>query len=187
MHDLARSSAPASAFVTDVGQHQMWAAQSLELGDDQRFLTSGGMGAMGFALPASVGAACARPGQRIVALIGDGSFGMSGTELETVARMNLPITFVQFNNGTFGWIKMLQKLYFDDRYHNVDFSTTVDYAGAATALGVPGVRIEHADQLNDAIAESLRADGPRFIDVPTQSELEETPPVHAWQQALGLA
>jgi acetolactate synthase-1/2/3 large subunit len=143
-------------------------------------------GGLGYALPASVGAACARPGERIVALIGDGSFGMSGTELETVARLNLPITFIHFNNGTYGWIKMLQKLYFDDRYHNVDFSGGVDYAAAATALGVPGVRVEASDQLEDAIAEGLRADGPVFIDVPTQSELEETPPVHAWQRALGL-
>ncbi|HET7034510.1 MAG TPA: thiamine pyrophosphate-binding protein [Thermomicrobiaceae bacterium] len=143
-------------------------------------------GGLGYALPASVGAACARPGERIVALIGDGSFGMAGTELETVGRMNLPVTFIQFSNGSFGWIKMLQKLYFSDRYHNVDFTSTVDYARAATALGVPGVRVEHADQLGDAIAESLRADGPVFIDVPTESELEETPPVHAWQQALGL-
>jgi acetolactate synthase-1/2/3 large subunit len=142
-------------------------------------------GGLGYAIPASIGAAFARPGERIVCLTGDGSFGMSGTELETVSRLKLPITFILFNNGAYGWIKMLQKLNYDNRFHNVDFQN-VDYAGVARALGVPAVTVEHSDQLQDAISEGLRADGPCFINVETESELEETPPVAAWQQALGL-
>ena len=142
-------------------------------------------GGLGYAIPASIGASFARKGERVVCMTGDGSFGMSGTELETISRLKLPITVIHFNNGAYGWIKMLQKLYYDDRFHNVDFQS-IDYAGAATALGVPSIRVEHSDQLEDAIGEGLRADGPVFIDVPTESELTETPPVHAWQQALGL-
>jgi acetolactate synthase-1/2/3 large subunit len=141
-------------------------------------------GGLGYALPATVGAAYARPNQRIVGLVGDGSFGMSGMELETISRLHLPITLVHFNNGTFGWIKMLQKLNFDKRYFGVDFSPTTDYVGIARALGVRGVRIEHPDQLDAALAEALSSDEPVFIDVPTKSELEEVPPVHAWQQAI---
>ncbi len=142
-------------------------------------------GGLGYAIPASIGAAFARPGERIVCMTGDGSFGMSGTELETISRLKLPITVIHFNNGAYGWIKMLQKLYYDNRFHNVDFQS-IDYAGAAQALGVPSIRVEHSDQLEDAIGQGLNADGPVFIDVPTESELEETPPVHAWQQVLGL-
>lgn len=141
-------------------------------------------GGLGYALPATVGAAYARPDQRIVSLVGDGSFGMSGTEMETISRLRLPITLVHFNNGTYGWIKMLQKLYYDERYFGVDFTLTTDYVGVAEALGVRGVRIESPDQLDSALAEALTSDEPTFIDVPTKSQLEEMPPVHAWQQAV---
>ncbi|HEU5380623.1 MAG TPA: thiamine pyrophosphate-binding protein [Ktedonobacteraceae bacterium] len=141
-------------------------------------------GGLGYALPATVGAAFARPGQRIVGLVGDGSFGMSGTELATIASLHLPITLILFNNGSFGWIKMLQRLYYGRRYLGVDFVNEMNAAGIAEAFGVRGVRISAPDQLVPAIAESLSADGPVFIDVPTRSELDEVPPVHAWQQAL---
>lgn len=141
-------------------------------------------GGLGYALPATVGAAFARPGQRIVGLVGDGSFGMSGTELATIASLHLPITLILFNNGSFGWIKMLQRLYYGQRYLGVDFVNEMNAAGIAEAFGVRGVRISSPDQLVPAIAESLSSDGPVFIDVPTRSELDEVPPVHAWQQAL---
>jgi acetolactate synthase-1/2/3 large subunit len=141
-------------------------------------------GGLGYALPATVGAAYARPQERVVGLVGDGSFGMSGTELATIADRRLPITLIHFNNGAFGWIKMLQKLYYDERYLSVDFPGPLDAVGVAEALGVRGVRIEHPEQLAPAIAEALASAEPTFIDVPTRSELEEVPPVHAWQEAL---
>jgi acetolactate synthase-1/2/3 large subunit len=141
-------------------------------------------GGLGYALPATVGAAYARPQERVVGLVGDGSFGMSGTELETIARLRLPITLVHFNNGTYGWIKMLQKLYYDDRYFGVDFTARTNYVGVAEAFGVRGVRIEHPDQLDAALAEALASEEAVFIDVPTKSELDEVPPVHAWQEAM---
>jgi acetolactate synthase-1/2/3 large subunit len=144
-------------------------------------------GGLGYALPATVGAAYARPGERIIGLVGDGSFGMSGTELLTIASLRLPITLILFNNGTFGWIKMLQKLYFGERYYGVDFTDHMDAAAVAEAMGVRGIRITHPDQLVATIGESLDNDGPVFIDVPTKSELDEVPPVHAWQQALRAA
>jgi acetolactate synthase-1/2/3 large subunit len=144
-------------------------------------------GGLGYALPATVGAAYARPGERIIGLVGDGSFGMSGTELLTIASLRLPITLILFNNGTFGWIKMLQKLYFGERYYGVDFTDHMDAATVAEAMGVRGIRITHPDQLVAAIDEALDDDGPIFIDVPTKSEVDEVPPVHAWQQALRAA
>ena len=141
-------------------------------------------GGLGYALPATVGAAFARPRERIVGLVGDGSFGMSGTELATIASLRLPITTILFNNGSFGWIKMLQRLYYGERYLGVDFTGKMDAVAIAEAFGIRGVRITHPDQLASAIADALTSDEPVFIDVPTKSELEEVPPVHAWQQAL---
>src|SRR5437588_5780251 len=141
-------------------------------------------GGLGYALPATVGAAFARPQERVVGLVGDGSFGMSGTELATIASLHLPITIILFNNGSFGWIKMLQRLYYDNRYLSVDFTGKMDAVGIAEAFGIRGVRITSPDQLVPAITDALASDEPVFIDVPTRSELEEVPPVHAWQQAL---
>ncbi len=141
-------------------------------------------GGLGYALPATVGAAFARPHERIVGLVGDGSFGMSGTELATIASLHLPITILLFNNGSFGWIKMLQRLYYGNRYLGVDFTGKTDAVSIAEAFGIRGVHITHPDQLAPALTEALASNEPVFIEVPTKSELEEVPPVHAWQQAL---
>ena len=141
-------------------------------------------GGLGYALPATVGADFARPHERIVGLVGDGSFGMSGMELATIASLHLPITIIMFNNGSFGWIKMLQRLYYDKRYLGVDFTNKMDTAGIAEAFGIRGVRITDADQLSPVITEALASNEPIFIDVSTKSEMEEVPPVHAWQEAL---
>jgi acetolactate synthase-1/2/3 large subunit len=141
-------------------------------------------GGLGYALPATVGAAFARPHERVVGLVGDGSFGMSGTELATIASLHLPITIILFNNGSFGWIKMLQRLYYDKRYLGVDFTNTMDTVAIAEAFGIRGMRITDPDQLGPVISEALARNEPSFIDVPTKSELEEVPPVHAWQEAL---
>jgi acetolactate synthase-1/2/3 large subunit len=142
------------------------------------------LGGLGYALPATVGAAFARPRERIVGLVGDGSFGMSGTELATIASLRLAITIILFNNGSFGWIKMLQRLYYGERYLGVDFTGKMDAVAIAEAFGIRGVRITHPDQLSPAIIDALASNEPVFIDVPTKSELEEVPPVHAWQHAL---
>jgi len=143
-------------------------------------------GGLGYALPATVGAACARPSERIVGLVGDGSFGMSGMELATIASLRLPITILLFNNGSFGWIKMLQKLYHGERYLGVDFTGNMDAIAIAEAFGIHGDRISHPDQLGPAIREAMVSKEPRFIDIPTKSEVEEIPPVHAWQAAQQL-
>jgi acetolactate synthase-1/2/3 large subunit len=140
-------------------------------------------GGLGYALPATVGAAFARPHERVVGLVGDGSFGMSGTELATIASLHLPITIILFNNGSFGWIKMLQRLYYGERYLGVDFTGKMDAAAIAEAFGIRGVRISDPEQLIPAITDALASNEPVFIDVPTKSELEEVPPVHAWQVA----
>lgn len=140
-------------------------------------------GGLGYALPAVVGAHYARPGGRTIGLLGDGSFGMSVGELETITRLNLPIVLLHFNNGTFGWIKELQHLYHDQRYFSVDFNP-VDYSAIARGFGLKAWHVSDPADLERAMQEALADGGPCFIDIVTASQLTETPPVHAWLEAV---
>ncbi|MEP7200390.1 MAG: thiamine pyrophosphate-binding protein, partial [Chloroflexota bacterium] len=139
-------------------------------------------GGLGYALPASVGAKLARPDATVVCLTGDGSFGFSVGELETIARLNLKIVVVQFNNGTFGWIKELQHLHYGDRFFGVDF-TPQDCAAIARGFGWLGIRVEDPRDFEPALQEALSAAMPTFIDVVSADQIAETPPVIGWQEA----
>jgi acetolactate synthase-1/2/3 large subunit len=141
-----------------------------------------GYGGLGYALPGVVGAKLARPKATVVGLMGDGSFGMSAGELETISRLRLPVTILQFNNACFGWIKTLQCLYHGGRYVSVDFSPDTDHAGIARAFGLNGLRVERPEDLGPAIREAARSERATFIDVVTESEETEIPPVHKWLQ-----
>lgn len=142
MHVLSRVSARACAYVVDVGQHQMWAAQSLELSGPQRFLTSGGMGSMGFGLPAAVGTAFAEPGKPVVVIAGDGGFQCNIQELQTVVRNQLPLKMVVINNQCHGMVRQFQQSYFDSRYQSTVWGYSApDFAKVAAAYGIEGRRI----------------------------------------------
>jgi len=137
MHQLARVSKAASAYVVDVGQHQMWAAQSLELTADQRFLTSGGMGSMGFSLPAAVGTALARRDQPLVLIAGDGGFQCNIQELQTVVRNQLPMKLVVINNHCHGMVRQFQQSYFDERYQSTLWGYSApDFSKVGQAYGI---------------------------------------------------
>jgi acetolactate synthase I/II/III large subunit len=139
-------------------------------------------GGLGYAIPGVVGAWFAGGGRRVVGMTGDGSFGMSVGELETISRLNLPIVIVQCSNGTFGWIKELQHLYHGDRYFGVDFQP-VDYAAIARGFGFRAAQVTDPDELDPALADALADGGPYFLDVVTESPITETPPVAAWEAA----
>ena len=140
-------------------------------------------GGLGYALPAVVGAHYGRPEARTISLMGDGSFGMSVGELETISRLNLPLTLIHFNNGAFGWIKELQHLYHDQRYFSVDFNP-VDYAGIARGFGLRAWQVTDPADLENALRQALDFGGPAFVDIVTESQLTETPPVQAWLDAV---
>ncbi len=140
-------------------------------------------GGLGYALPAVVGAYHGRPNARTVGLMGDGSFGMSVGELETISRLNLPIVLLHFNNGCFGWIKELQHLYHDRRYFSVDFNP-VDYAAIARGFGLNAWQVTDPAHLEGAMRSALESGGPCFIDIVTEAQMTETPPVHAWLEAV---
>jgi acetolactate synthase I/II/III large subunit len=154
MHDLSDASARASAFVVDVGNHQMWAAQSLKLSSDQKFLTSGGMGAMGYALPAAVGASFANPGQPVLMIAGDGGMQLNLQELETVVYHHLPIKMVVVNNQSLGMVRQFQQSYFESRYPSTYWGYSApDFAKIAQAYGIPSSTVQDESRLQDSLGQ----------------------------------
>lgn len=143
-------------------------------------------GGLGYAIPGVVGAhfAVAHQGRRVVGVTGDGSFGMSVGELETLSRLNLPIVIIQCSNNTFGWIKELQHLYHDRRYYSVDF-TGVDYAKIAQGFGLAGSHVTDPAMLKFTIQNAMASGKPSFISVATEPQMTETPPVASWERTVG--
>ncbi len=136
-------------------------------------------GALGYSLSAAIGAAYGRPGVKVVSMMGDGSFGFTCGELETVTRYKLPITFIVVSNSTFGWIKAGQKAGFGERYYSVDFGET-DHAGVAAAFGLKSWRVEDPDQLAGVLGQAVTHDGPSLVDVVCQPLHEADAPVSEW-------
>ena len=151
MHRLSKPANDAAAYVADVGQHQMWAAQSLELGSDQRFLTSGGMGAMGSGLPLAVGA-CIATSKPVVLVAGDGGFQLNLQELQTVVRNKLPIKLVILNNRSHGMVRQFQESYFEGRYQSTCWGYSApDFVALAAAFGINAERVQGEEELDEAI------------------------------------
>lgn len=149
----------------DVGQHQMWVAQHVTFDMPNNHLTSGGLGTMGFGLPASIGAQMANPDARVICVSGDGSFMMNIQELATIKRYNLPIKVVLFDNSALGMVRQWQELFFEKRYSEVDLSDNPDFAKVADAFGIPSFRVEKRSEVKDAIDRLLLEEGPLFAHV----------------------
>lgn len=149
---LSPHAKPASAWVVDVGQHQMWAAQSVELGPTQRFLTSGGMGAMGFALPAAIGAALSDPTRPVACISGDGGFQMNIQELETVSRLRLPIKLIVMDNRSLGMVRQFQSDNFDSRFQSTIWGYGApDFCAVAEAYGLEARAVESESSVDCAL------------------------------------
>ena len=145
----------------------------------RHFITNRAHGALGYAMGAAIGAHVGRPEAKTVAVMGDGSFGMSVGELETVLRYRMPITFIVISNSTFGWIKAGQRSGFGERYYNVDFSPT-DHAAVAAAYGLKSWRVEYPAQLDAVLRKAIEADGPTLVDVIAQPLHKAAAPVSEW-------
>lgn len=157
---------PESAIVTtDVGQHQMWAAQHMRFTRPENFITSSGLGTMGFGLPAAVGAQVARPKDMVICVSGDGSFMMNVQELGTVKRKQLPVKIVLLDNQRLGMVRQWQQLFFSERYSETNLSDNPDFLMLAGAFDIPGQRITRKDQVDEALDALLNSEGPYMLHV----------------------
>ncbi len=145
----------------------------------RHFITNRAHGALGYSLSASLGAWYGRPDSKVVALMGDGSFGFTAGELETICRARAPITYVVMSNSAYGWIKASQKADKGARYYNVDFGRT-DHAAVAAAYGVKSWRVERPEDLERVLREAVETDGPTLVDVIAQPLEEAAAPVRRW-------
>ena len=155
MHELSRASSQAMGFVVDTGNHQMWAAQSLDVGPEQKFITSGGMGAMGFSLPAAIGVSFSSPRRPVVQIAGDGGMQMNIQELETIVHHKLPIKMVILNNHSYGMVRQFQQSYFHERYASTyQGYSTPDFEKVALAYGIQSATIsETRESTQDGLSQ----------------------------------
>ena len=161
---------------TDVGQHQMWAAQHMRFSRPENFITSSGLGTMGFGLPAAVGAQVARPDDTVICISGDGSFMMNVQELGTVKRKQLPLKIVLLDNQRLGMVRQWQQLFFSERYSETNLSDNPDFLTLASAFGIPGQHITRKDQVEAALEAMLNSKGPYLLHV-SIDELENVWPL----------
>ena len=162
--DALFAALPADAIVTtDVGQHQMWAAQRVRASHPQHFLTSGGLGSMGFGVPAAIGAQMAHPGRMVVAVVGDGGFQMSMAELATLRRHQLPVKIVLLDNRNLGMVRQWQELFYNARYSATALPDNPEFTVIARAYGVEARLVDNANAVDAAIARMLASPGPMLL------------------------
>ncbi len=150
---------------TEVGQNQMWAAQFLKKIKPRRFLTSGGLGTMGYGTGAAIGAQMAFPEYRVVNIAGDGSFKMNCNELATIARYNIPVIILLLNNHALGMVRQWQTLFYKKHYSETTLDTPLDWVKLAEAYGINGIRIEPGDDAEEMIKKAVELKAPVVIDV----------------------
>ncbi len=165
--------------VTDVGQHQMWAAQFYKYKQPRTFLTSGGLGTMGYSMGASIGASIGCPGRRVVMFAGDGGFHMNLTELATMASYNVPVIMFIMNNTVLGMVRQWQKIFYGRRFADTDPHRVTDFVKVAEAFGIKGMRINNNKEIDAVLKEALALNEPVLIDCrisPDSNVLPMIPP-----------
>ena len=163
--------------VTDVGQHQMWAAQFFGCTEPRHFLTSGGLGTMGYGLPAAIGAKLANPDKEVVLITGDGSIMMNCQELATMADNDIDVKIVIVHNSILGMVGQWQRLFYSHHYSASELKGKTDFVKLAEAMGVAGCRIETREEFAEVLPQVLRAKGARLIDVIVPEEADVVPMV----------
>ncbi|MDR2339548.1 MAG: biosynthetic-type acetolactate synthase large subunit [Deltaproteobacteria bacterium] len=161
---LSDKAGDGALFVTDVGQHQMWCAQFLSVSKPRRFLSSGGLGTMGFGLPAAMGAALGHKGGQVYAVVGDGGFQMTLQELATVRQYGIPVKILIINNGCLGMVRQWQEFFNGRRYSETVFGYNPDFAKLAAVYGIPSRRVDKPQDLDGAVSWLVAEKGPALLD-----------------------
>jgi acetolactate synthase-1/2/3 large subunit len=172
--------------VSDVGQHQMWAAQHYHFDKPRHWINSGGLGTMGFGLPAAMGAKVGRPDKQVVALVGDGSVQMNIQELATLAQDKIDVKVFIMNNGYLGMVRQWQELFWDRRYSHVDMGNYPDFVKLAEAYGSTGLRFTDKSNLVQDMKQALATEGPVVVDVRVTAEENVYPMIAPGQAARDM-
>src|SRR5687768_7099987 len=169
IHDIWKATAARAIVVTDVGQHQMWAAQYYKCEEPGTFITSGGLGTMGFGVPAAIGVKLARPDREVWAIVGDGGFQMTQAELQTMVQENIKVNIAIINNGYLGMVRQWQEFFHQRRYSATPMSSP-DYVKLADAHGLSGIRVTKRADMADALRHARAAAGAVVIDFRVDQE-----------------
>jgi acetolactate synthase-1/2/3 large subunit len=185
VHLISEKTEGNAIVVTDVGQNQMVAARNYRFSTPRSWITSGGLGTMGFGLPAAIGASVGRPGQTVVAFIGDGGFQMTLQELGTVMQSSIDIKIVIMNNGYLGMVRQWQDMFFDKRYSFTEM-VSPDFIMLAKAYGISGMRVTERKSLKPAIDELLTAEGSFLLEIMVEKEDNVFPMVPAGESVSNI-
>ncbi len=164
---------------TEVGQHQMWTAQYWKFQKPRTFITSGGLGTMGYGLGAAIGAKVGNPKAKVLHIAGDGSFRMNCNELATVSRYKLPLITLLLNNSTLGMVRQWQGMFCDERYSETDMGAEVDYVKLSEAYGLNGIRVDNLESLRSAISKALKAQEATVVECILSKDYKVFPMVPA--------
>lgn len=176
LNELSETLEDSDMVSCDVGQHQMWVAQHMSFNSPKNHLSSGGLGTMGFGLPAAIGAQFARPENQSIVVSGDGSFMMNVQELSTLKRYQIPVKIVLLDNQRLGMVKQWQQLFFNQRYSETNLSDNPDFVTMASAFDIQGQKITEKSQVSKALNDMLNHDGPYLLHV-SISELDNVWPL----------